>query len=142
VSDDRLDQALRALPPAGPSDGFTERVVARLGETARSRIGRGTGARRRLVAVSLALAGGMVALLIVAISSGRKPSQSGASTIGELEALRREQRALQAELASLRALDEPPRRQPIIFLGQSAGIDLVLDLARLRPRPGAGGTTP
>jgi hypothetical protein len=141
MSDDRLDHALRALPPAGPSAGFTERVVARLEEPVPPRAGR-TARGRRLMALSLAFAGGMVVLLFVAVPSVPKRSPPAATAIGELEALRREQRALQAELASLRARDEQPRQQPIIFLGQSAGIDLVLDLARLRPRPGAGGTTP
>jgi hypothetical protein len=137
MSDDRLDEALRALPPAGASTGFTDGIVARVA-------GRGPRRRRRLAA-RLVLGAGLAALVILAVRSGTAPFHPDSAVVGELEALRREQRALAAELASVRALDHqaPPDRR-VIYLGRSAGVDLVLDIARLPqpPRPGAGGRTP
>jgi hypothetical protein len=134
VSDDRLDEALRALPAQAASAGFTAGVVARVSDRPRP--------RRWLVA--LASSGGLAALVVLALRLGGRPAHREDGVVGEIEALRREQRALAAELAGLRALAPPPPPQQVIYLGQSAGVDLVLDLARLqhRPRPGAGGTTP
>jgi hypothetical protein len=137
MNDDRLDEALRALPPAGASTGFTDGVVARVARRGRR--------RQRGLAASLVLGAGLAALVFVALRSGTAPSHRDPGVAGEIEALRREQRALAAELASVRALDhEAPPDRRVIYLGRSAGVDLVLDVARLQqpPRPGAGGRAP
>jgi hypothetical protein len=122
VKDEQLDEALRRLPPTAASAGFTDAVVARVGA------GRARRLPRLLAPLALAVA---VAALVFAL----RPDRAVPDAAAELEALRREQRQVARELAALRASLAPP---PVLYLGTSAGIDLVLDVTRheSRPRPG------
>jgi hypothetical protein len=135
VSEERLDRALQALPRPGAPAGFTEATLARLARSER---------RRRLVPWLAVAGAGTVGALLLALWPARTPGPAP-ELAGQIESLRREQRALAAELADLRALDEPAvTSAPVIYLGRSAGVELVLDLGRLEqaPRPGGEGTRP
>jgi hypothetical protein len=125
--DARVGRSLRALPPAEASARFTEGVLARLREAAAS------GRRRRWwlpAFAAAALVGGLVAALRPERSS--PPGAPEVATLGdELAELRRAQRQLVAEIESLQTEDaEAPL--PVIYVGRSAGVDLVLDLGRFQ----------
>jgi hypothetical protein len=127
----RLDRALRALPPERARPDFTARVLARLDAPPRP---------RRL---PLALAGATAAALALALAAGHVRSTAGtreraAEARRLLEELRREHRALAHDLDAL--AEEPP----VLYLGGDDELDLVLDLSRVPPaRPeGDRGTEP
>jgi hypothetical protein len=117
TDDARLDEALRALPRAEASAGFTDAVLARR----RPR-------RWPLVLAFITAGAGAVA---TAVALWPRPSVAR-----ELEDLRREQRALADEVAQLR------EAAPVIYLGRTRGVDLVLDLDRLPRTSETKGKTP
>jgi hypothetical protein len=117
MNDDQIDEALRALPSAEASAGFTDAVLARLPR------------RRWPLVVAFATAGAGAVAAVAALWP--RPSLAR-----ELESLRREQRALADEVAQLR------EAAPVIYLGRSRGVDLVLDLDRLSRTSEKKGKTP
>jgi hypothetical protein len=125
---DRVTHALRDLPRAAASPTFTDRVLA--GATARA--GEALPARRARRAALPALVTALAAAAVVVAVRTRAPvsgtEHHDLRTLGaELEQLRREQQDLAAELQNLRA-QGGGEAAPVIYVGQSEGVDLVLDL--------------
>lgn len=138
---DPLGEALRALPRHRPGDGFTGRLLDRLGEAAPAGTGRGIPATLRLAAAALLLG---VGLLGVLAAGGVLPGVGPAPAPGEARraALEAERARLAAELAELRRLTTELERDsaPVLYLGGDEEVDLVLDLGRLarEERRGSG----
>lgn len=127
---DALREALRSLPRHRAGEGFTERVLDRLGEPARARPG--WSAPLRLAAAALVVAAGLLGVL----AAGRMLSGTGPSpapTEARRQTLEAERARLEAELAELRRLTTELREDsaPVLYLGGDEDVDLVLDLGRL-----------
>jgi hypothetical protein len=117
MSHDPLHDALRALPRERASDGFGERLRARLDEPASRRLG---------VARPFALAAGLCAALAAGwLWREQALDRQRQSRLSELK---REQRALAAELAAIRQAADV---SPVLYLGGDDRTDVVVDLARL-----------
>ncbi|HSL81251.1 MAG TPA: hypothetical protein VLF66_00660 [Thermoanaerobaculia bacterium] len=129
---DPLGEALRALPRHRPGDGFTGRILDRLGETAPAGTVRSIPTGLRLAAAALLLG---VGLLGVLAAGGVLPGAGPAPAPGEARraALDAERARLEAELAELRRLTTELREEsaPVLYLGGDEEVDLVLDLGRL-----------
>ena len=115
-TEERLSEALRALPAAEPSPTFTARVLSRLA------VAPARAPRRRVPAWAAAAAA--VALLIAALWGGR-----AALKVQRTAALRSETEELARELEALRQAAERPA--PVLYLGGNEEVDLVLDLSTL-----------
>lgn len=118
--DERVDRELRALPRVEPSAQFTERVLARLQAARRP---------RTWTVRLLPLAG--VAAAVLAIPAARclyAPAEAELRA-RRYEELRRESIRLAAEIEQLRQLARA--RRPVIYLGGTDQVDLVLDVGRL-----------
>lgn len=123
---DPLDELLQDLPRIQVSDGFTGRVLA--GLAGRPRRATKSGAVGWAVVAALLLVG----LLI----GGRQIEQQHAAGARATRAaeLLSEHESLQQDLARLRSLAEEER--PVMYLGGTDQIDLVLDLTSVeRPVP-------
>lgn len=138
---DRLGDALRALPRHRPGDGFTGRVLRRLGETAAAGAPRRLPAVLRLAAAALLVGVGLLGVL----AAGRALPGAGpgpAPAEARREALEAERARLEAELDELRRLTTELREDsaPVLYLGGDEEVDLVLDLGRLarEERRGSG----
>jgi hypothetical protein len=117
MSDERLREALRSLPPPAPGDAFTAQVMARLA-TAPGRRRRGAAPRwAATTAAALALAAGL-GWGALALAGRQRTAE-----------LRAETAALARELAALRA--EAAQPAPMIYVGGNEEVDLVLDLSAL-----------
>jgi hypothetical protein len=140
--DPRVGRALRELPPAAASPAFTDGVLARVSAPR---------ARRVLLPALLAAAAAVaIAVFARGPTGGRREGSAPGSDptaaarvdlAAELARLRREQRELAEEIETQRALEEEPSGT-VIYVGQRAGVDLVLDLARFETavqRTKAGG---
>jgi hypothetical protein len=135
VADARLTRALRDLPHADASPTFTDGVLSR------ATAGTVPSARRWRLAYPALLAGAAAlgaSLLLLRPSVRPLAPPSAAPTeavvraeLEQLRQLRREQRDLAAEVENLRA---HPREAflPVVYLGRSGDIDLVLDLAQFQ----------
>lgn len=141
---DPLGEALRSLPRHRAGEGFTERVLDRLGEPAelRARTRAHTRVNRRLWGgLRLAAAGLLFAVgLVVALAAGRvlpgggpTPAPAEAARQARRESLEAERARLAAELAELRRLTSELAEEsaPVLYLGGDEEVDLVLDLGRL-----------
>lgn len=129
---DRLGDALRALPRHRPGDGFTGRVLDRLGETAPAGTARRVSAALRLAAAALLAGVGLLGVLAAGrVLPGAGPAPAPAEA--RREALEAERAHLEAELAELRRLTTELERDsaPVLYLGGDEEVDLVLDLGRL-----------
>lgn len=118
AEDSRLDAALAGLPREQATPAFSAGVARRIAR----RRARSARARRLALATAAVLAIG-VAGWAWQIEAERKAAQH------ELIALRAEVAALRGELADLERLRTAAR--PIIHLGSTDQVDLVLDLERL-----------
>jgi hypothetical protein len=122
---DPLDELLQGLPRVQASEGFTGRVLAGLERRPR----RAT----RSGAVGWAAA---AALLLVALIVGglRVEQQQTAERASRAAELRSEHESLRRDLARLKSQAEQER--PVVYLGGTDQIDLVLDLTSVeRPVP-------
>lgn len=124
--DDRLSRALKSLPRERAAAGFTTAVLARLDERPR----RPAWPARPLAVAAAVL---LVALATAALSWRHLETERD---VARLEALRSEKLALETELARLERLAREAR--PVIYLGGTSDLDLVLDVGRLRQRRPAG----
>jgi hypothetical protein len=126
---DALREALRTLPRHRAGEGFTERVLDRVGEPARAR--RVWSAPLRLAAAALVVAAGLLGVL----AAGRILPGAGSPAPAEArrQTLEAERARLEAELAELRRLTTELREDsaPVLYLGGDEEVDLVLDLGRL-----------
>jgi hypothetical protein len=115
--DDGLRRALRGLPPAEPGPHFTAAVLARLDRPLAS-------TRRQLPAWVAAAA-------VVALLASAWGAVAGRAAIGERRKaeLFRESAAIAVELQALR--EQASRASPVLYLGGTEEVDLVLDLATL-----------
>jgi hypothetical protein len=134
IGDQRLRDALRALPAEPADPAFTARVLARLASATPAPPRRGRTRRWATAAVVVvALAG-----LGWGLTEHTLRRQRSAMLRAETAALARELAALREEAAA------PP---PMIYLGGNEEVDLVLDLAALpmaampAPLSAAGGGT-
>ncbi len=123
---DPLDELLQGLPRVQASEGFTGRVLAGLERRPR----RAT----RSGAVGWAAA---AALLLVALIVGGlrvEQQQTAGERASRAAELRSEHESLQRDLARLKSQAEQER--PVVYLGGTDQIDLVLDLTSVeRPVP-------
>ena len=115
---DPLDELLQGLPRVQASDGFTGRVLA--GLAGRPRRATRPGAVGWAVAAALVL----VALLVGRLQVEQQHAAGERAT--RAAELRSEHESLQQDLARLRSLAEEER--PVMYLGGTDQIDLVLDL--------------
>jgi hypothetical protein len=120
MNDERLRSALRELPPAAPRPGFTQRVLARLERAPRRRPLRPLPAWVTAAAAVTVLAGGLWGA-----AAGRQALEQQKRRA----ALKQESAAIARELAALRA--EAAKPAPMLYLGGSEQVDVVLDLASL-----------
>lgn len=146
-SPDTLRQALRALPRARPSGGFTERVLERADVRRRSFLPSGGALRRPTAAVlgAATVAAALVAgALALAPPGPRTEPPAERERRARVETLEAERRLLASELDEIRRLASSLREPaPVLYLGGDEEIDLVVDLDRLvRERsPGGAYTT-
>lgn len=119
---DSLSEALHRLEPRPASPGFTQRVLSRLEarDLARAR-------RRRTVRVVLTVQAALVALIVtLALTLRSRPEPSISSSTARAEEIRRQHRLLEEELERLRKARD--QRSAVLYLGDTEGYDLVLDL--------------
>lgn len=128
-------EALRSLPRHRAGEGFTESVLERLDEQAA-----GPAPRRASPAARwLAAAAGLLGLLaagagLLSLDDGES---SGVREAASLQALAAERARLEEEVRELRSLvredaGEAAREEsPVLYLGGTEDVDLVLDLGRL-----------
>ncbi len=136
--DDRLDRALRDMSRQPAAAGFTGRVLGRLAAQDRTDAvpARAPGFLRGGGARSALLVAATMIVVLLGLSGIRRFSHSGATddetaARADVEALRREYRRLAADLDELASLDTAPA--PVIYVGSSRDVDLVLDLRTLQP---------
>jgi hypothetical protein len=123
---DPLDELLQGLPRVEASDGFTGRVLAGLEGRPRRTTRSGT------VGWAVAAALLLVALLVGGLRVEQQHAAGERAT--RAAALRSEHESLQQDLARLRSLAETER--PVVYLGGTDQVDLVLDLTSVeRPVP-------
>jgi hypothetical protein len=122
--DDQLTGALKSLPRERAGPGFTAGVLHRLEEPRRPVHG---GPARWPVLAATA------AVLLLSVALGAREwwhfHQRQGATV-RLQALEQERLALAAELAELRR--QITEAEPVVYLGGSNDLDLVLDLERAK----------
>lgn len=117
MRDQPLERILRSLPEGEPGPDFFTEVEQRI-ETRRRR------RRRHRVLGSIA-----AILLLGATIVGVREHRDGTAKARQVEELRAERAQIEAELEDLRtAVHESP---PILYLGGTEEVDIVLDLRRL-----------
>jgi len=125
MDDQQLREVLRSLPRQDAPEGFTRATVQRLG--ARGPRGR---TWRRLALVAAVCAGliglGVPLALSLSERAGREQVRD------ELERLKQDHDALEAQLAALRASEKEPE---LLYLGGTDSADYVLDLRQLARPP-------
>jgi hypothetical protein len=123
---DPLDELLQGLPRVQASEGFTDRVLTGIVERPRRRTGSG------VVGWSIAAALLLVALVVGGLEVEHQHAAAERAT--RAAKLRSEHQSLQLELVRLRDLAEEDR--PMMYLGGTDQVDLVLDLTSMeRPVP-------
>jgi hypothetical protein len=123
MTDDPLRDALRALPAPPPRPGFTARVLARLDAAS---------AARRQARVARWSAAAAAALLAAGLGAWTVEREQAARR-AELAALQRDAARLEAELEALEAASR--EEAPMLYLGGTEEVDLVLDLRRFAATP-------
>lgn len=134
MEDHSVGRLLRELPRETARPGFTQRVLARLDEPAKTAAG--SMAWRFRLAMSAMAA---VALLVVAAAGVVRHEQSReAARAAEARRLLQEIRAEHDRIEEeLRALSEPP----VIYVGGDERLDLVVDLDRIPAEDGPAPAT-
>lgn len=124
MKDERIAEALKALPRERASAGFTAGVLERLDR-------RSSGAHLQRWMLTAA------AVLLFGLGWGWREWQmhrDHQESRARYELLLVEKQALETELRTLRRLTE--QAMPVVYLGGNERVDLVLDLARLQRRGG------
>lgn len=132
MKDERLSEALRAVPRVAARPDFTRRVLE--GLDARPEPRRGLAGRWRLAAAACAgLAVGAGLLWQHAAPSGsERRHREAAETLAEIRA---EHARLRQELDRLSATAEPAE-SGVVYLGGTENVDFVVDLDRVPTAPG------
>lgn len=125
-TDRELDRLLSELPRTAASPGFSRRVLADLDAAPRPRRG-----SRWL----LALAGAAALAAGLWLIPRAAPRQQ---TLAESRALEQEHRLLVEELEALKASLHDSSEAPVLYLGGTEGLDVVLDLEPVWPGAAAG----
>jgi len=126
--EDHVGRLLRELPRETARPGFTQRVLARLDEPARS-------AARPVWRLRLAAMGAITAVALLAVVSAGvvRHEQSRKAERAEARRLLQEIRAEHDRLEQeLQALSEPP----VIYVGGDERLDLVVDVNRIPAEDG------
>lgn len=121
VNHDELSDLLQALPKTDASHGFTTRVIATVTE------------RRRTVAAPryrFAIAAVLVAMLTTLSVVGTKVVERQHER-ARLAQLRNERQQIEKELNELKALSKAA--DPVVYLGSANGVDLVVDVSKVKP---------
>ncbi len=145
MNDQELSKLLRNLPQGKASPGFTAGVLR---ETRKDR--QQQGGRRESGQLGRWMSGGLLiqrvlvpigtAFLLVAVWLGHQQwtqQQERTTAIARLENLRLEQQAIEEELTRLqryKRLQVATNTKPVLYLGSSGDLDLVVDLDRWRRR--------
>jgi len=129
MTDEQLRDALRSLPRHRASEGFTDRVLDRLGQTHRGTEGDGlwrrlqetvgpAGRAGRWAAVAAAVA--LAAVLPMAVRHDQLPPDTES---------RQAVRELRSELEELKRLAADTQAEnPVLYLGGDDRVELVVDL--------------
>jgi hypothetical protein len=137
MNDDPIFGALRRLPRAAASPGFTQRAMARAAgsesastSTAGSESGLGWSRGWAMFASCLALVS-----IVSAWQWERRERKR--EWLGEVQALREASRSLEGDLDALRAAE----MAPVVHLGGDDSVDLILDLEAVRQARGVQART-
>lgn len=139
MEEELISQRLRELPRHEASPYFTAGVLRRLRE----------GPRRRPFQRPLrrlAMAAATAATLVVGIfgahqlAEERERQQERRQALVRLETLEQQKAQLENEIRSLRRLARDA--QPVVYLGSTPRVDVVVDLRRLAQRSRAAGVRP
>lgn len=122
-SERELERLLAELPRVSASPGFSRRVLAELEAPAASPGRRGWRLAAAAGAAAIALAAGLWLL----------PRATPGPPLAETRALEQEHRLLMQELEALKASLRDDEPAPVLYLGGTEGLDLVLDLAPVWP---------
>lgn len=129
-SDRELDRVLAELPRAVASPGFSRRVLGDLGDAAARRAG------RAWLLAATAAAAALAAALWLWPHAAPPPA-----ALAEAGALEQEHRLLMEELEALKASLRDREAAPVLYLGGTEGLDLILDLGPVW-EDGAAGARP
>lgn len=135
MDEDKVSRLLRELPRYEASARFTAGVVRRLGERPRRRV----GAIRMVFAAAavVTIAAGLFGAHELAEERGREKERRQA--LHRLEALEARKLELEHEIRSLRRLARDA--QPVVYLGSTPSVDVVVDVGRLAPARYASSST-
>jgi hypothetical protein len=122
---ERISRLLRELPRHGAPAYFTAGVLRRLSDEPRRR----TFRRLAAAAAAVAVAVGVFGAHELARERGRERERREA--LHRLEALEARKAELENEIRSLRRLARDA--QPVVYLGSTPSVDVVVDLGRLAP---------
>ena len=137
MDEERISRLLASLPRETASPQFTAGVLERLADAPRRR------RQQRWIAAACA------AVVLLAGTFGlrwwseeRARERQRQEALVRLEALEAEKRALEDEISRLRRMARDAR--PVVYLGSTPNLDMVLDLGRLARRrsQAAGGIRP
>ena len=123
TTDDRLRRALRSLPAPATRPDFTGRVLARLDATGAAM---GSPAPRWAAAAA-------AALLVAGLGAWSLDRGTRQARRAEVLALRDDAARLEQEIEALAR--ESERSAPVLYLGGTEEVDLVLDLSRFAALP-------
>ncbi len=133
MDEERITRLLGSLPREEPSPHFTAAVLRRLEASAAA------PRRPRLRWAVAACAAVLLAAGVFGVhrSGERARDRQRQEALVRLEALEAEKRALESELSDLRRLARDAR--PVVYLGSTPKLDMVVDLNRLARRSRAPG---
>ncbi|HEX9726714.1 MAG TPA: hypothetical protein VGC53_20720 [Vicinamibacteria bacterium] len=133
MKDEDIEKLLRELPRQKASPDFTPRLLGKLEKPPSSPTTAGLGARS-LIAAAASL------MLLVALTSGLRywsELRERSESARRVEALRDEYEALERELEELRSL--AAASQPVVDLGGTEDLDILLDLRAITAGTGRDG---
>lgn len=128
TTDDRVVRLLRGLPREEASPSFTAAVLRRL----EARPARPGPVRRLALAASAAVVLAAGVFGVDRYFEKRTEERQRREALARLETLESEKQALEREIRSLRRIARDAR--PVVYLGSTPELDVVVDLNRLASR--------